>query len=226
MEQAPLELVAQTLRQLVFDGRMILPRGIISHAESLRELEPVLRECDALARAHRPSGFPPLELEYANLGALTIFHSCVLLVYRDLGEEWVDLLLPTPQTAANPSAHASVDLLLRFLPDVVRLARSANRADPLVERLLALGRVWPLSSVGIAGIGEVDVTPLTQNSAVWQLYLDRVLAAADASRLADERVRRGVQAAAGAFPELAGKLATQLQRVTPEPTLTEPNGSS
>jgi hypothetical protein len=91
---------------------------------------------------------------------------------------------------------------MRFLPDVVKLAKSAASDDPLIAQIHRIGRQWPLSSVGIASLGSVDIGPLRTSDTLMRLYVDRVLATGDADRLSDPIVAQAVAAAVGSYPEL------------------------
>lgn len=194
------------LTQMFESGRVTVAAPDERWEEDDAELHDTLGGYAAILRRSQPAGLPQLDLEAATYGARTLYRACQLLAYRDLDErcvtEWIDI----PPLRANPAEHWSVDLVLHLLPDVVRLARAAASEDPLVHRLLQLGRRWPLSSVGIAGLGEVDIEPLRTHAALWLVYLDRVHAQADAARLEDERVRNSFDALWGAYPELAGAL--------------------
>jgi hypothetical protein len=61
--------------------------------------------------------------------------------------------------------------------------------------------------VGIEGVGAVESASFLSHPSLRQLYVDRILARADTSRLADKAVREAVQMALGAFPELAPGIA-------------------
>ncbi len=58
-----------------------------------------------------------------------------------------------PRTA---SQHLSADLMLRFLPQILKRARGLDPTDPLIDRLGGLLRRWPLSGV----LSDVEEGPL------------------------------------------------------------------
>lgn len=159
----------------------------------------------------------PLEFDSAAAmwGATSLYLAASLAIHRDAGIEMIDELLDAPPPdRTQPSANYAVDLTFRFLPDLVRLAKSAASDDPLVTRLLEWGRAWPLSSVGMASVGVVDATPLRTSPLLMRLYVDRILAFEDESRLDAEFVERAVAVAIGAHPALAPKLAARLPTLT------------
>ena len=144
-------------------------------------------------------------------GAQRLYRAAQFLVYRDLGPKQLaqDLSVPCPE---KPGAEAcyGVDLCFRFLPDVIRLARAASQSDPLVEQLMAWAGQWPLSSVGVSGVTCGAIDGFIGDESLRLLYVDRIIAAKDTSRLGDARVNEAIRAALGAFPEFAPELAAVL----------------
>jgi len=67
---------------------------------------------------------------------------------------------------------------------------------------MKIARAWPLSSVGVAGVSDVDVDPFIDHPSLRRLYADRIVERRDASRLGDPRVRAAVREAIGAHDEL------------------------
>ena len=57
---------------------------------------------------------------------------------------------------ASPAQHLSADLLLRYLPQILKRARGLDPTDPLIEILGDLLRRWPLSGV----LSDVEEAPL------------------------------------------------------------------
>jgi len=208
------------LRQLFDHGRVTVEaQGAVSLDDP--ELTALLRQLDDARRQQLPRGLPPLDLPAAIFGALSIYRSAQVLVFRDTPIESLEQSLGGPGEA-GACEQFSADLCLHFLPDLIRLARARSTDDPLVACLLDLGARWPLSSVGIGGVllgdlGQARVQALAQQSAVWQLYIDRVLQTGDASRLADPQALAAARRAVGAFPQLAGKLAKTLEPTKESP---------
>ena len=201
------------LQQLFDHGRVtVSATGDIAVEDP--QLPELLQQYDQAWRQQLPRDLPPLDLTSALFGAMAIYRSAQVLVFRDTPVEGLQRALVGP-SEFGAREQFSADLCLRFLPDLVRLARARSHDDPLVRCLLELGSRWPLSSVGIAGVelrevGNNRVAALTEQPTVWLLYVDRVLQTGDASRLADPRARTAARRAVGAFPQLAGKLSKSL----------------
>jgi hypothetical protein len=113
-------------------------------------------------------------------------------------------------SVVSPGTHYSVDLVMRYLPDLMNFAAGAAERDPLVEHLRRWAQQWPLSSVGIRGLGDVSIDGFAESPGLMRLYADRILARPDTSRLADPRARQAVQCAVGMHQELAGKVGQML----------------
>jgi hypothetical protein len=171
----------------------------------------IVEAWDAIQRSEMAGPVPGLDPVAAKWAAARLFRGCQALVCRELPPEQMRQLLREPcPVDISPSADYTVDLIFRFLPDLMKFARRVSQNDPLVEELLDLGRAWPLSSVGIEGVGEVDASRLLAHPGLRQLYVDRILATGDASRVRGDAVRAAVQTALGAFPELAPGLSAAL----------------
>ncbi len=195
------------LNDLASAGRVRVPRepsGVSPAADA------ALASIDRRARAEFPGEAPPLSPTAARWAAVRLESACRFLVHRDLDEEDVRSGLVGGAPRPDPGTAWSVDLTFRHLPDVLRLARGLAEGDPLVECLRSLARDWPLSSVGVPGLAPVEAAPFIDHPGLRRLYADRILARRDASRLDDPRAAAAVREAVGAFPALAGSLATVL----------------
>ena len=100
----------------------------------------------------KASGEPPPSGPYSARGGLERLHDLArLLVDREESEEPVSADLartgdPRPNREA-PAPVWSVDLALRHLPSLSRLALAFVRDDPVVLEIERLAREWPLSGV-------------------------------------------------------------------------------
>lgn len=175
----------------------------------------VLADCGTALAAEFPGEPPEFNPQAAFWGANVVYRSAQLAVYRGLGAEAVAAALSDPPPPNDrPETVWSVDVTLRFLPDLYRLAAGLATDDPLAVELMALAGRWPLSSVGLKNV-EVDTTKHTwlDHDGLRRLYVDRVIAARDRPRCQDPRVAAAVREAVGAFPELAPEMAEEGSRV-------------
>jgi hypothetical protein len=209
------------INDLLETGRVQVPAIEPLDSRDIESAANVLQSFDQQFRQQLP-GTPPAFSEAAALWGATVFYrACQFLVYRDHEAAEIDAALSAPcPDAAGAAAHYSVDLTLRLLPDLVRLTQARSSDDPLVEHLQRLASAWPLSSVGVADVGQVDVEPLAQEPSLLGLYVDRIIAREDTARLGDPRVRNAVRAALGIFPELAPNIAAAIEAAETEETVT------
>lgn len=208
----------QFLNSLLYEGRVrvdpILDRNgriITTGVEELHDAAVLVEAFELEYRsdlAHQP---PPLSRDAMLWAASFVQRACGVLTYRDIDADGVRRALSDP-CPESPSCSVvySVDLILRFLPDVIRLARAASPDDPLVHHLTEIARQWPLSSVGIGSIDITEPLDWLDDPCLQQIYVDRILAEQQESRLDDPRVREAVQTAVGRHPQLTPKLVTRL----------------
>jgi hypothetical protein len=139
-------------RSVVFERRPHLSR------RDQREAEPLLEDAYA-AYALEVAG-PPIAFQahIALQAAALVCRACWLVVSTQDLPRYQDRL-GFDRPPRSPSDHLSADLLLRFLPEVLRRARANVHANPLGERLCQVLRQWPLSGV-LADIAEPPLTAL------------------------------------------------------------------
>lgn len=172
------------------------------------DAEQVLADVDAAIRIDGPAGLPPFAPAAAKWAAERLYAACALFVHRDLGADAVqsELATPCPGDRQQPATHLAVDLTFRHLGELLALARGVATGDPLVVALRQLAQQWPLSSVGIAGLGPLAVDALdviAADAGLRRLYVDRILRHDDATRVDDPRFARAVAAAVGEHREFA-----------------------
>src|SRR5262249_27684517 len=134
----------------------------------------ILQEFNAGATRDLAFTAPAFSLPAARWAAVTLYRGCQFVVCRDVEAKRAAAMLaePCPEPRSAQTDY-SVDLVFRYLPGLVDLARRISSNDPLVSELLKLSRTWPLSSVGLAGVGAVDIEPFIDHAALRQLYVDR-----------------------------------------------------
>lgn len=200
--------LAAFLDSLFSEGRVrVAPPADIGPRE-LADADVVLMETERRYRRGLPGTPPPLAIESARWAAVVFFRACQFVVFRDLGEDQLDQALqPNCPDDDSPATHYSVDLTFQYLPDLLKLAQKPSEDDPLVKRLRDWADRWPLSSVGIADVSPIAVDAIVGHPSLLSLYVDRILARSDDSRLVDSRIRRRAMESVGAFPELVPSMA-------------------
>jgi hypothetical protein len=195
---------ASFLSQLFEHGRVHVTGADEMSHEELAEARKQLTEFERAWRETLPGSAPEFLMEPALWSAQTVYRACQSLVYRewDAGRA-LRCSTAAPRGTRTAAMHYSVDLAMRFLPDVWRLARTAAEGDALGSKLLELAGDWPLSSVGIPGVSASSIDGIAQSECLLALYVDRILERKDRSRLDDPRIRSAAQAAIGLFKDIA-----------------------
>ena len=205
--------LASFLKSLADEGRAVIsPQPL---AEDVGDALSVLRGMDALARHEFVLPLPEF-LPAAALWAARLFYNlCQFTVCRDIGEERVvaacRVACPSPR---GPETDWSADLVLRHLPQLFQLARHLSNADPLVHQMKEIATTWPLSSVGIAHLENVQVDSFISHSGLCRLYADRIILEGDTCRLGNPRVDEMLRGDFGVHRELAPTLAARLFATT------------
>ena len=203
--------LASFLSALFAGGRVRVNAEALLTADDLEQSQSLLLAFERDRRDELPGTPPAFARDAAQYGAETMYRACQFLVFREVEPETIHELLGRPwRSERSASVHYSVDLTLRFLPDLVRLARRISAEDPLVTDLIQLAGRWPLSAVGISGADAGDVEPIVSDPCLVRLYLDRIIARHDFQRLANVRVREAARQAIGAFSELSPAAAAAL----------------
>lgn len=199
------------LTALFADGRVTVPDFSPLVDEEVNAGDEIIAEYERHTRLEMPGTAPAFIATAGRWAGTRFFRACQFLVYRDIGEKTVDEELGVPiGEPVSPDVHYCVDLVFRFLPDVTKFASSAAERDPLLDHLNDWARQWPLSSVGMSGIENVDIAGFENNVSLMRLYADRIIAKSDTSRLSDGAVRNAVGRALGMYSDLADGISTAL----------------
>ncbi|MEM9824038.1 MAG: hypothetical protein AAF985_23335 [Bacteroidota bacterium] len=123
-----------------------------------------------------PHQAPPFEIKAALWGASTVYIAAQLMLYRENKVAEVNSFLPPFDQAITPGAVLSVDLCLRFLPDIVRELKNIDQEDLLIPLLEDYLKTWHFSGVNYRLADEtLDFTVIQSNQCVHQLYADRIV---------------------------------------------------
>lgn len=201
--------LAEFLQALFEHGKVrVGAPGDETPAGEWENVDALLAERHAAESAEFPGAIPALAPAAARWAAEHFYRACQFSVHRDAGAEKIAAALAAPcPPASAASRHISVDLTFRFLPDLYRLAHAASPDDPLCKRLGNWAAEWPLSSTGMADVNPPHIDDVLEHAGLRTLYVDRIIARRDRSRLSEPRVRQAVLAAIGSYRELAADLA-------------------
>lgn len=210
----PIGGMASFLKALISEGNARVSSEPVPSMDA--EARRLLVQAEVSARQELSGEAPDFRLDVGDWSAAILYASCRFVVCRDVPAAEIVRVLKTPcPQARSAEVEWSADILLRHLPEVYRQARHLSPGDPLLLELVSLGTEWPLSSVGIPGIGSVDAAPIMAHPVLARLYVDRVIKRADVARLSDPATREAVKAALGAHPELAPEVSRHLAALSP-----------
>jgi len=212
-----------TYRQFVSDlletGSVVLGGlGDLDHDDAVSfqvmdadDIAPAIREFELLYRQNLPGDPPALNIDAATWASLLIYHICQLIVRRDLDSAVMHKLLDLPVPDTNDHAVIySADIFFRFLPSLESMADAIAKEDPLHKYFSRYGELFPLSSVSMCNIDaekiEGQVATLLDSRCLRTMYIDRIISASDAKRLASKSIADLVQSAANPLLGLDGQL--------------------
>jgi hypothetical protein len=204
------------LKSLAREGRARVSAQPL--ADEPEEVTSLLNQLDEQARNEQALDIPHLSAVAALWAARLFYSLCQFTVCRDIGEERIvavcSAACPEPR---RPETDWSADLVLRHLPKLFELARHLSNGDPLVRRMKRVAADWPLSSVGIPGLENLQLGSFIGHAGLRRIYADRIIAAGDSTRLGDPQVDDLLRADLGLHRELAPALANKLFNTTHEP---------
>jgi len=193
----------------------LLQDGNVTLAREMRDFEPndaqdalvLLREFYDRDVMDMPGTAPAFNEGAALWAARYLYHVCQLILLRDLGEDILQEYLKGFEGARTAEASYSADMVLRYLPDLFRLASGLSPNDPLVIHLQDTARQWPFSSVGINGLATIPDASILTHQSLRLAYIDRIIFYKDLSRLKGEQEKILLKEVLGAhqailWPEL------------------------
>jgi hypothetical protein len=208
------------LSRLFETGEIHLPRANVA-GDHLEKVTRLLKAAETIWRRGVPGEPPKFAVTAAEVASRLLFSMCHAVVYRetevdDLKRMVIDAKFPKGDVAVNDlSLHYSVDLLFRFMPQVIERAKRISQSDELIPLLLDVLKPWPLSSIGVSELSPAVPCPSLQviqsDRSLWQMYIDRVMAFNDVGRLQNPQIRAAVVAAIGPFDELAPDISRRLK---------------
>ncbi len=192
------------LKHLLDDGEIVVPRDVHTDVESVNRL---LIFAERIWRQTWPGSAPRFDVERSAKAASVLCTFCRAAVYRELDEQSIvaELQQIGLEPADSVAAHYSVDLTLRFLPQVYERLSRVSQNDPILTHVLQVSRMWPLSSVGIPGSAPDTLPEAFRDRGLFRAYTDRVVSLGDQPRANLPEVAAAVAAALGPYDSLRAK---------------------
>lgn len=154
-------------------------------------------------KTEMPHAAPSFSPEAALWAAKHLYLSLQLIVIRDAEEDTVQKTLAPFVGTVSADTTYSVDITLRYLPDVLSLAKGLAPADIMVQKLKETALQWPFSSVGIDVEGELLNEDMILNHPSLRIaYIDRIIEKKDNKRTYNSSVKEGIWEALGSYSSL------------------------
>jgi hypothetical protein len=161
-----------------------------------------------------PYQAPAYELKAALWGATTVYIAAQLLLYRENKVAEITAFLPPYDQNITPGAILSVDLCLRFLPDIIKELQKIDTEDPLIPLLEDYLKTWHFSGIGYPIENDLlDFTVIQSDKCVHQMYANRVVAYKDIQRAKHTAIHSVISANLGNY---GTQLWSQFNRIENE----------
>lgn len=144
-----------------------------------------------------PGVAPEYEAAAALWAAQYFYKAIQLTVIREAGDNIIHEQLKPFTGEINPSVIYSADLILRYLPSLLVLAKGLAPADLLVKELQHTAYSWPFSSVGIELDDKVKDDILFTHPSLKYAYLDRIIQQKDKKRITNTDMENYVREISG-----------------------------
>lgn len=188
---------------LVRDGQVTVDTAVHSFSpDDLTATRNILLNYYQHDLTDMPGEAPAFDSDTALWAAGFIYRAAQLIRLRHIDHNGIEQWLPKHAGAAGPEAVYSADLCLRYLPDLLSIAKNLAPADPLVQRLRETAAQWPFSSTGMNIYPAISLTVITEHPSLLQAYTDRIIASKDSNRCNDPVVMTAVKASLGSYADL------------------------
>lgn len=164
----------QSLRQ---KEEVILYANVLQTGEAeQREVTDFLHREYLIESLDYPSDSFSYNPEAALWGAKTVYFAAQLILYRNHPEKDLRTFFPAFEHAVDAQAIVSADLCLRFLPDMLHQLEAIDPADALIPILVEIAETWHYSAIRYTlETDALNFEPIVSDSALLQLYTDRVI---------------------------------------------------
>jgi hypothetical protein len=196
--------LSEFIQDLIQQGKVTVAAQLIAFSEEdIQHSITCLQAAHAACAQELTGDVPAFDPGAAVWAARYIYHAVQLALLRDANDATVnDCLTPFPGVV-TPAAILSADLCLRYLPNLLALAKGLAPDDILVKRLQETAARWPLSSIGLpVTIDNNDINTILQHNCLRRLYIDRIIETRDAARCNNTLVNEYLKEALGDHSQL------------------------
>ena len=217
-------MLQQFVQVLLESGNCRVPYGDFCECDSvqLAETQDIIGQLEPDYRLSLPANLPVFSARNATSAAVFLYYASQFVLKRELDEAGTSQILDSVtsdffEIADSESSIYSVDFMLRFLPDLYAIAKKKSDVDVLVNYLVKVAARWPLSSVGMGGLANDEnltdrwVEVIKKSSFLSRMYIDRIVAKQDITRIEVPWVRELLIAEMGIHIGLAGQVGQLIE---------------
>ena len=203
------------IHQLLTTGTLSVPAGIgsITEADKIATIL-LLQQYYQEDILEMPGTAPEFNQPAAYWAAKYFFRAVQLAVLRNEGEDVINEKLIAFTETVDATSIYSADLILRYLPSLLQLAKGLSPADILVKRLEKTAATWPFSATGIESGLLSNEAIIFSNGSLRIAYIDRLIAAKDLNKITGTEMQEHLLSVTGLhletfWPEAAIVLKNQ-----------------
>lgn len=186
------------IQDLLEKGQATVAGQLIQFGEAdVYQAQVILKQYYEEDKLEMPLVAPEFSPEAALWAAKYLYLAIQFAMLRDLGDEQVKAYLTDFSGPITPEAIYSVDLTLRYLPDLHQLAKGLAPDDVLVVCLKHTLVQWPYSAVGLEGIEEVNHQAVLEHPSLKYAYIDKIIKHKDIKRATHEQIAELIREALG-----------------------------
>ena len=161
-----------------------------------------LLQCYQEEQLNYPYKAPAFDPNAAIWGALLVYYAAQAILNRQATLEEITPLFAAYTGTKTTAAILSVDLSLRFLPNLLEKLKTINPDDGLILLLEQQLAQWPYSAIGYTIAAPALPAQKIQNPCLRQLYADRIIAKKATQFLPIPWVQQAVRASLGAHQSI------------------------
>jgi hypothetical protein len=186
------------IQDLLEKGQVTVARQLIPFGEEdVQQSMAVLQQYYAADAGQMPLVAPGFSPEAAIWAATYVYRATQFTMLRDLGDQQVLAHLADYTGPVTAEAIYSADLTLRYLPDVLHLAKGLAPDDVLVTGMKNTLAQWPFSGVGIEETIQENLKPVLEHASLKYAYIDKVIKHKDKKRATQEPIAELIREALG-----------------------------
>ncbi len=188
------------IKQLLTDGSVSIHGNIVSFRKNDEEkTTELLYQYYLEDKLEMPLAPPAFDKNAAIWAAKYFYNALQLTVLRNETETSIYEKLNPYNEVISTSSIYSIDLIFRYLPDLIKLVKGLAPSDILVKILTETASDWPFSSVGVELNSIRNEGLIFTESSLKITYIDRIIYAKDSKRIIDNQLHQHITDAAGLY---------------------------